>query len=126
VAWDRGLGFGRGASDRTASGEAVAEPVSLETTTDRWAPPVSVLCDVVAYRFGPGSLLGWAWLLGLGRFGAPGPFSIFLLFLFPFLSYLNLKNQIKVSKIHNFEYFQVCIFSIEIEEMRWSRETTKK
>jgi hypothetical protein len=123
VAWARGLGFGRGASDQTASGEAVAEPVSLETTSDRWAPPVSVLCAVVAYRFGPGSLLGWAWLLGLGRLGAPGPFFIFP-FSFSFL--FEFKNQIKVSKMHNFEYFQVCIFSIELEEMRWSRETTKK
>jgi hypothetical protein len=48
---------------------------------------------VAAYRFGLGSLLGWAWLLGLGRLGAPGPFSIFLFFLFPFLSYLNSKTK---------------------------------
>jgi hypothetical protein len=80
----------------------------------------------VAYRFGPGSLLGWAWLPGLGRIGTPRPFSIFLFFPFSFSFPFEFKNQIKVSKKPNFEYFQVCILSIEMKEMRWSRETTKK
>jgi hypothetical protein len=94
VAWARGLGFGHGASDRTASGEAVAEPVSLKTMTDRWAPPVSILNTVAAYRFGLGRLLGWPGFLTWAE-SVPPAFFYFLNFCFsPFLfdSDIDFKN----------------------------------
>jgi hypothetical protein len=50
----RGLGFGGSIEHRTARGETVLGPNSSKTTTDRWAPAVSVLNTVAAYRFGSG------------------------------------------------------------------------
>jgi hypothetical protein len=44
------------------------------------------------YRFGRGvRRLGW--LLGVGQFGAPGPFSIFLFFFFSFSFLFEFKNE---------------------------------
>jgi hypothetical protein len=56
--WARGLGFGRGGVNRSASEEAMTGPVSSKTTSDRWAPPISVLNAAAAYRFGRAGLAG--------------------------------------------------------------------
>jgi hypothetical protein len=50
----RGLGFGGSIDHRTARGETVLGPDSSKTMADRWAPPVSILNVVAAYRFGSG------------------------------------------------------------------------
>jgi hypothetical protein len=73
----RGGLLGRGArvlggvEHRTAHGEAVFEPDSLKTTYDRWALPVSVLCHLVAYRFGCVGLARPGPFLGLGQLVSP-------------------------------------------------------
>jgi hypothetical protein len=83
--WARGLGFGRGASDQTASGEAVAEPVSWR----RRLIGGSHLSASYALRWhtasasgacwaGPG-FLAWAESVPLGLFYFPLIFS-FLFF----------------------------------------------
>jgi hypothetical protein len=40
---DKGLGYGAASTHRTARGDAVFGQVSSKTTSDRWAPPISVL-----------------------------------------------------------------------------------
>jgi hypothetical protein len=71
-----GLGFGR-SSDWTAAEHAVFMSVSTETTSNRWARPVSVLNAAAAYRFGPGRLMGRAGLQAWAVMVPGGLFSIF-------------------------------------------------
>jgi hypothetical protein len=62
-------------------------------------------------------LLGWAGFWP-GLVGLPVALFYFfeIFFFFPFL--FENKNRIKVSKMQNFEYFQVCKLSIELEGKR--------
>jgi hypothetical protein len=78
-----GLGFGHD-SDWTAAKRAVFVSVSTETTSDRWAQPISILNAAVAYRFGPGRLMGRAGLQAWAEMVPGGFFSNFFAKAFSF------------------------------------------
>jgi hypothetical protein len=75
----RGIRVLGGVVHQTARGEAVLGPDSSKTTSDRRAPPVSVLRRPAAYRFGRAGLSRPGPFLGLGQLVSPQPFSIFYL-----------------------------------------------
>jgi hypothetical protein len=101
----RGIRVLGGVVHQTARGEAMLGPDSSKTTSDRWAPPVSVLRRPAAYRFGRAGLSSPGPFLGLGQLVSPQPFSIWKRISFPILKQICF---IFVIKLAQFETLQIC------------------